>query len=93
MDGVGSVLKPCRTLFVGGLANRKYSDPKALEVALWTAFGEFGEVENINVIVRLSIAFVRYRHRCHAEIGKEAMGQQALDHEGKGWVGVVHVFS
>ncbi len=42
MDGVGSVLKPCRTLFIGGLQKNKYKDPKALEAALWTRFGEWG---------------------------------------------------
>ena len=50
--------------------------PKVLEAALWKHFGEWGEVENVNLIARLSIAFVRYRYRCGAEIGREAMGNQ-----------------
>jgi len=79
MDGVGSVLKPCRTLFVGNLAKQKYANPQALEGALWAAFGEWGEVENVNLIARLSIAFVRYRHRAGAEFGKEAMANQTLE--------------
>ena len=37
--------------------------PKVLEAALWKHFGEWGEVENVNLIARLSIAFVRYRYR------------------------------
>ena len=80
MDGVGSVMKPCRTLYVGNLAKAKYANPQELEKTLWTSFGEWGEVENINVIARLSIAFVRYRFRTSAEFAKEAMGNQALAH-------------
>jgi hypothetical protein len=34
---------------------------QALEEVLWRQFGEWGELENINVIHRLSICFVRYR--------------------------------
>ena len=76
---MGSVLKPCRTLFVGSIACRKYRDPKACEACLWRQFGEWGEVENVNLISRLSIAFVRYRSRAGAEFGKEAMGNQTLE--------------
>jgi hypothetical protein len=61
MDGVGTFSKPCRTLFVGNL--QKYDTPKALEDALWRHFGEWGELESLNVIHRLSIAFPRYRVR------------------------------
>ena len=63
MTGVGALTKPCRTLYVGALLKAEYADPLALEEALWRNFGEWGEVENINLISRLSIAFVRYRHR------------------------------
>jgi len=80
MDGVGSVLKPCRTLFVGAIACRKYADPRACEAALWRGFGEWGEVENVNLISRLSIAFVRFRSRAGAEFAKEAMANQTLEH-------------
>ena len=80
MDGVGSVMKPCRTLYVGGVAKAKYASPQELEKALWTGFGEWGEVENVNLIARLSIAFIRYRFRASAEFAKEAMGNQALAH-------------
>jgi hypothetical protein len=64
--GVGSFMKPCRTLFVGGLQKHKYETPQAHEAALWKHFGEWGELENVNVILRLSIAFVRYRVRTSA---------------------------
>lgn len=78
---MGSVLKPCRTLFVGSIACRKYADPRACEAALWRGFGEWGEVENVNLISRLSIAFVRFRSRAGAEFAKEAMANQTLEHE------------
>jgi hypothetical protein len=66
MTGTGSFLKPCRTLFVGGLQKHKYDPPQLLESALWKHFGEWGEVEHVNVIYRLSIAFVRFRVRTSA---------------------------
>ena len=31
MDGVGSFMKPCRTLFVANLLKTKYASPKELE--------------------------------------------------------------
>ena len=48
---------------------------------LWRQFGEWGELENINVIHRLSICFVRYRLRANAEMAKETMSNQALEHD------------
>ncbi|CAE7475619.1 cwc2, partial [Symbiodinium microadriaticum] len=51
----------------------------AHEAALWKHFGEWGELENVNVIQRLSIAFVRFRVRTSAEFAKEAMANQSLD--------------
>ena len=39
------------------------------------------QIELVNVIFRLSIAFVRYRMRCGAEFAKVAMAGQALDRE------------
>jgi hypothetical protein len=66
MSGTGSFMKPCRTLFVGNLLKTKYDSPQALEDALWRHFGEWGELESLNVIHRLSIAFPRYRVRTSA---------------------------
>jgi hypothetical protein len=79
MSGIGSFMKPCRTLFIGNLLKTKYDSPQALEDALWRHFGEWGELESLNVIHRLSIAFPRYRLRTSAEFAKEAMHCQALD--------------
>ena len=81
MGGVGAIMKPCRTLYAGGLTKTDYKDPRALEECLWRHFGDFGEIENINLIARLSIAFVRYRYRSAAEFAKEAMSNQKLDAE------------
>jgi hypothetical protein len=78
MSGVGCFTKPCRTLFVGILLKTQYDSPKALEDALWRHFGEWGELESVNVIHCLSIA--RFRLRTSAEFAKEAMMCQALDH-------------
>jgi hypothetical protein len=52
MGGVGSFMKPSRTLYVGGLLKNKYEVPQKLEEALYRHFGEWGEVENVNVIYR-----------------------------------------
>ncbi|TMW63767.1 hypothetical protein Poli38472_002708 [Pythium oligandrum] len=80
MNGVGNFTRNSRTLYVGGLKNVSEGS-KQVEKTLWKHFGEWGEVENINVIHRLSICFVRFRHRVSAEFAKEAMGNQALDNE------------
>lgn len=66
MTGVGSFMKPCRTLFVGNLLKHKYTTPKQLEDTLWRHFCEWGELESLNVVYRLSIAFPRYRLRTSA---------------------------
>ena len=59
--GVGSFNDNSRTLYVGGLSARRTRTIKKLKKAVEDAFGEFGEVEHVNIIWRLSIAFVRYR--------------------------------
>lgn len=82
MDGVGSFNDPSRTLYVGRLQRSKYLDkPSELREVVFRHFSEFGELENVNVVWRLSIAFVRYRFRTHSEFAKVAMAQQGLDHD------------
>ena len=83
MSGVGNFTRNSRTLYIGGLKDcsaggRRTSKSKKLEDDMYKQFGEWGEVENINIIHRLNIAFVRYRHRIYAEVAKEAMGNQNL---------------
>ncbi|XP_074616281.1 pre-mRNA-splicing factor cwc2-like isoform X1 [Acropora palmata] len=74
MGGVGTFDKECRTLYVGGLALRT-----KLEKLLWSEFGEWGEIEDLRVIPRRSIAFVRYKNRVNAEFAKIAMSDQKLN--------------
>lgn len=74
-----TLLYLCRTLFVGNLLKHKYDTTKELEDTLWRHFCEWGELESINVIYRLSICFPRYRLRTSAEFAKEAMSNQSLD--------------
>ncbi|RLN91819.1 hypothetical protein BBJ28_00005514 [Nothophytophthora sp. Chile5] len=80
MSGVGNFTRNSRTLYIGGLKSTSGAEAvKAQQDALWKQFGEWGEVENINVIHRKAICFVRYRHRTSAEFAKEAMGNQTLE--------------
>jgi Torus domain/WW domain len=83
--GVGSINDECRTLYVGGIAkkpsiNTDNKDELKAEMAkhITLFFQEFGEVEVVNYIPRLSIAFVRYRYRANAEFAREAMDHQTL---------------
>ncbi len=84
MGGVGSFKDSCRTLYVGGLVKLPYegekSKEKSLEKVVEKHYGEWGEIERVNIIWRLSVAFVRYRLRSNAEFAKEAMANQSLDH-------------
>ncbi|KAL9974116.1 hypothetical protein ACROYT_G011117 [Oculina patagonica] len=74
MGGVGTFDKECRTLYVGGLGHRA-----TLEKVLWTEFGEWGQIEDIRIIPKRNIAFVRYKNRVNAEFAKIAMSDQKLD--------------
>jgi hypothetical protein len=80
MSGAGSYESPSRTLYVGRLRPDKW-DAAELKKALKQQFGEFGQVEHVNVISAKNIAFVRYRFRSSAEFGKEAMANQSLGKE------------
>ena len=78
-DGVGSFNDSSRTLYVGGLVRAPYEDdPAKLTKTIEDAFAEFGEIESVNVIWRLAIAFVRFRFRSYAELAKVAMANQSL---------------
>lgn len=82
MSGVSSLHDPSRTLYVSGLVRGPYeASRKTLDECVKRHFSEWGEVENVNVVWRLSIAFVRYRFRSNAEFAVEAMNHQSLDHE------------
>ena len=81
MGGAGSFETPSRTLYVGRLRGDKWGGDEELKKGLEEQFGEFGEVEHINLISSKNIAFVRYRFRSGAEFGKEAMANQGLGKE------------
>jgi len=83
MSGAGSFMEPSRTLYVGRIRPDQYNSDDALHAELKAQFGEFGEVEHINVISSKNLAFVRYRFRSACEFGREAMNGQSL---GKGEV-------
>ena len=70
MRGTGDINSDCRTLFVGGLKKLPGYDVRA---ALEAHFGAWGELENVNVIDKKAIAFVRYRCRANSEFAMEAM--------------------
>jgi hypothetical protein len=59
------------------------SGPLPALIAVWESlvraqFEVWGEVENVNVIVRLAVAFVRYRCRTSAEYALQSMANQSL---------------
>eukprot|EP00924_Labyrinthula_sp_SR-Ha-C_P003286 maker-scaffold_15-snap-gene-5.58-mRNA-1 protein AED:0.01 eAED:0.01 QI:99/1/1/1/1/1/2/760/424 len=82
MAGVGSFNDPSRTLYVGRLLRSKYlADPGELRKVIERHFSEFGEIESVNVVWRISIAFVRFRFRSHCEFAKVAMERQSLDND------------
>lgn len=75
MGGVGSFEINNKTLYIGGIKMRGDED---IEQVIRDEFGEFGEIDLINVIKSKSIAFVRYKLRVSAEFAKEAMADQSL---------------
>lgn len=75
--GAGCLSRDCTTLYIylGALA----SLPKEqVEEMLQEDFGEWGEIEEVNVVPRKAIGFVRFVFRSSAEFAKAAMHQQQL---------------
>jgi Torus domain len=80
MGGIGCFQKECRTLYVGDLKIPPGEDPvEQLNEMLWRHFSLWGRVEDITLIPQKCVAFIKYYHRCYAEIAKEAMSNQSLD--------------
>ena len=80
MGGIGCFQKECRTLLVGDLKIPPGEDPvEQLNEMLWRHFSLWGRVEDITLIPQKCIAFIKFYHRCYAEIAKEAMNNQSLD--------------
>jgi hypothetical protein len=74
MGGVGSFLRPNRTLYVG----RVHDTPDVEDVTA-RHFAEWGPVDRIRVLNGRGIAFVTYAAVNSAEFAKEAMAHQAMD--------------
>lgn len=74
MDGVGSINKHNRTLYIGGLHMHE-----KIENSLSKHFQEFGSIEKIRVLYSKSCAFVTFRLESEAQFAKEALQNQTLD--------------
>lgn len=75
MSGTGSFAKDQRTLYVGNIR----ADPEETEAVVRKHFGEWGDVERINVLKEKGVAFVTYKARANAEFAREAMVGQSLN--------------
>ncbi|CAI5757432.1 unnamed protein product [Candida verbasci] len=73
MDGVGSYNHENHTLFIGNIK------AKNIEEVLKKNFEQFGQIENIRVLLNKSCAFITYKLESEAQFAKEAMQQQVLD--------------
>ena len=69
MGGVGSMMRPGRTLYIGGLSYGAREVNEAEEV-LSRHFCEWGPLEFVNYKPKFGCAFVRYKFRASAEFAK-----------------------
>ncbi|OAA66479.1 pre-mRNA-splicing factor cwc2 [Niveomyces insectorum RCEF 264] len=76
MGGVGSFLRPNRTVYVGRI---HVSDD--IEEVVARHFAEWGQVERIRVLNTRGVAFITYTNEANAQFAKEAMAHQSLDHD------------
>ena len=77
MKGVGSMNRDCTTLYLylGALAS---VPAEKVEEMVREDFQEWGEIEEVNIVSRKAVGFVRYIFRSSAEFAKAAMHQQQL---------------
>ncbi|KAF1998850.1 RNA binding protein [Amniculicola lignicola CBS 123094] len=75
MGGVGSFLRPNRTLYIGRI---HVTDD--IEEIVARHFQEWGQVDRIRVLTARGVAFVTYLNQANSEFAKEAMAHQSLDH-------------
>lgn len=75
--GIGSMSRDCTTLYIylGALASLNSDTVRDM---VWRDFGEWGEIEDVNIVPRKSVGFVRYVLRSSSEFAKAAMHQQIL---------------
>lgn len=76
-SGIGSFLKPCRTLFVGHFSGPHKSRERHIE-QLRQHFSEWGSVTSVRVSKSMTTAFITYEYQCNAEFAKEAMSNQTI---------------
>lgn len=74
MDGVGSLHRRNRTLYIGGLHMEK-----AMENKITKHFQDFGRIEKIRVLYNKNCGFLTYKLESEAQFAKEAMQNQSLD--------------
>ncbi len=75
MSGVGSFGRENRTLYVGRINDMGNN----VELRISKCFGEFGDIEHIQLVKDKKIAFVTYRYESQAQFAKEAMYCQGLN--------------
>ncbi|KAJ3144394.1 Pre-mRNA-splicing factor [Geranomyces variabilis] len=75
MGGIGSFERDNRTLYVGNIK----APTTEMEEIVRRHFGDWGEIEHLNLLHHKNVAFVRYVRRYNAEFAREAMLGQSLD--------------
>ncbi|CAK7275027.1 Pre-mRNA-splicing factor [Sporothrix epigloea] len=76
MGGVGSFLRPNRTVYVG-----RIHVSEDIEEIVARHFAEWGQIERTRVLNTKGVAFITYTNEANAQFAKEAMAHQSLDHE------------
>lgn len=75
MGGVGSFMRQNRTLYCGRI---HVTDD--IEEIVARHFAEWGQVDRIRVLTSRGVAFITYTNEANSQFAKEAMANQALDH-------------
>jgi Torus domain/RNA recognition motif. (a.k.a. RRM, RBD, or RNP domain) len=75
MGGVGSFTRQNRTLYCG----RIHVTDDIEEIAA-RHFAEWGQIDRIRVLTSRGVAFITYTNEANSQFAKEAMANQALDH-------------
>ena len=76
MGGVGSFMRQNRTLYCGRI---HVTDD--IEEIVARHFAEWGQVDRIRVLTSRGVAFITYTNEANSQFAKEAMANQALDHD------------
>lgn len=75
MGGVGSFMRQNRTLYCGRI---HVTDD--IEEIVARHFAEWGQVDRTRVLTSRGVAFITYTNEANSQFAKEAMANQALDH-------------